>query len=681
MKTIAVIYATRRKQSAAEHHKKTLEELFGEYVNVENHYFDEIEEDEKLENDAFLLTDSSLLLKLRRHIDDYRKIILMNLNITRESIPAIMSIPGGSDVLVVNDTPEGSSYVCRDLYELGACHLNLVPFDSEAEAKGEYKDFEYALTPGESRLVPQHIPHVIDFNYRVLSFSTLVQLAEILELDSDIISRNLVLHLDSIAERENEITASFVSGHLKTQLINLVIKDLPYAIMVVNGKNQLIYSNEYAERIIVKAETNPKGTEANLSAGMAEKFMQENVNQVTLCVRGINYIARKFPLTLMDKTMGYCFMLHSENQLREMEVNLSRHRVDDGMTAKYHFKDIVCASPKMEEVISIAKKAATTDYTVLIQGESGTGKELLAQSIHNYSQRVGSPFVAINCSTLPESLLESELFGYEGGSFTGAQKNGKAGLFEKANHGTIFLDEIGDISQNMQIQLLRVLQEKQVMRIGSSRMIDLDVRIIAASNKNLENLVLSGNFRSDLFYRLSVIPIEIPPLRSRKNDVLLLMSQFLGERFNELSDEQKQEIADYSWPGNVRQLENAANYYKTFSRMPSYFFSEIDLKSEANENTEGHESVRSGVQCQCISELGDTVLSVISEHTELFHGIGRSAILAELKKCGISISDGKLRHLLNDYRECGYITVEKGRGGCRITQAGSSYLAAASQNE
>lgn len=681
MKTIAVIYATRRKQSAAEHHKKTLEELFGEYVNVENHYLDEIEEDEKLENDAFLLTDSSLLLKLRRHIDDYRKIILMNLNITRESIPAIMSIPGGSDVLVVNDTPEGSSYVCRDLYELGACHLNLVPFDSEAEAKGEYKDFEYALTPGESRLVPQHIPHVIDFNYRVLSFSTLVQLAEILELDSDIISRNLVLHLDSIAERENEITASFVSGHLKTQLINLVIKDLPYAIMVVNGKNQLIYSNEYAERIIVKAETNPKGTEANLSAGMAEKFMQENVNQVTLCVRGINYIARKFPLTLMDKTMGYCFMLHSENQLREMEVNLSRHRVDDGMTAKYHFKDIVCASPKMEEVISIAKKAATTDYTVLIQGESGTGKELLAQSIHNYSQRVGSPFVAINCSTLPESLLESELFGYEGGSFTGAQKNGKAGLFEKANHGTIFLDEIGDISQNMQIQLLRVLQEKQVMRIGSSRMIDLDVRIIAASNKNLENLVLSGNFRSDLFYRLSVIPIEIPPLRSRKNDVLLLMSQFLGERFNELSDEQKQEIADYSWPGNVRQLENAANYYKTFSRMPSYFFSEIDLKSEANENTEGHESVRSGVQCQCISELGDTVLSVISEHTELFHGIGRSAILAELKKCGISISDGKLRHLLNDYRECGYITVEKGRGGCRITQAGSSYLAAASQNE
>ena len=210
-----------------------------------------------------------------------------------------------------------------------------------------------------------------------------------------------------------------------------------------------------------------------------------------------------------------------------------------GIFAKYTFSDIIHVSPIMKECINKAKTVALTDHTILIIGDSGTGKELMAQSIHNYSKRKNMSFVAINCAALPETLLESELFGYEGGAFTGARKGGKVGLFEQANGGTIFLDEIGDISQNLQSRLLRVLQERQIMRIGSDRMINIDTRIIAATNIDLKNAVEIGDFRKDLYYRLNVISLKIQPLNRRKQDILPLMESFLGEKYNQLTDVDK----------------------------------------------------------------------------------------------------------------------------------------------
>ncbi|WDC84728.1 sigma 54-interacting transcriptional regulator [Caloramator sp. mosi_1] len=191
---------------------------------------------------------------------------------------------------------------------------------------------------------------------------------------------------------------------------------------------------------------------------------------------------------------------------------------------------IITNSPKMKECINIAKKIAKSDYTVLINGESGTGKEMIAQSIHNYSNRSIYPFVAVNCAALPENLLESELFGYEKGAFTGALKEGKIGLFEIANNGTIFLDEIGDMPLKLQTRLLRVLQEKQIMRVGSDNIINVNVRVIAATNKDLKKLVDEGLFREDLYYRINVLPISLPPLRERKEDIMPLLESFLKEK-------------------------------------------------------------------------------------------------------------------------------------------------------
>ncbi len=232
------------------------------------------------------------------------------------------------------------------------------------------------------------------------------------------------------------------------------------------------------------------------------------------------------------------------------------------LSQKYNFSNIIGKDKQMLELFDLVKDIAQTNSTVLITGESGTGKELFANAIHFNSERIKKPFVKVNCGVLAENLLESELFGHVKGAFTGAIRD-KLGRFEMANGGTIFLDEIGDISPNMQLKLLRVLQEGEFERVGGTETIKVDVRIITATNRDLEKMMLSNEFRQDLYYRLNVIPIEVPPLRNRRDDIPLLITHFLtkfNEQFNKkiesIDDEVMQCLQDYDWPGNIRELEN-----------------------------------------------------------------------------------------------------------------------------
>ena len=225
--------------------------------------------------------------------------------------------------------------------------------------------------------------------------------------------------------------------------------------------------------------------------------------------------------------------------------------------------EIVAESAQMKEVLRLVRRVAPSDTSVLITGESGTGKEIIAQAIHSSSPRQKQAFVAINCGAISESLIESELFGYSEGAFTGAKKGGKTGKFELANNGTLFLDEIGEMPLEMQVKLLRTIQEKAVIRVGSNKPIPVNVRILAATNKNLEEEVKAGRFRLDLFYRLNVFEVQIPPLRDRRDDILPLVNHFLkkiSSRFDIPIPELKPELLDallqYNWPGNIRELEN-----------------------------------------------------------------------------------------------------------------------------
>nr|WP_256379855.1 MULTISPECIES: sigma 54-interacting transcriptional regulator [unclassified Brevibacillus] len=237
--------------------------------------------------------------------------------------------------------------------------------------------------------------------------------------------------------------------------------------------------------------------------------------------------------------------------------------MESGLEAKYRLEDIVGCSQAIREAKAWAASFGKTEATVLITGETGTGKELFAQGIHLVSQRSAGPFIAVNCAALPGNLLESELFGYEDGAFTGARRGGKPGLFELAHGGTLFLDEIGELSLPIQALLLRVLQEKKVRRIGGERIVPVDVRIIAATNRDLEQQIASGQFRSDLYYRLNVLTLEIPPLRERKEDIPDLVWSIIhevGERRDKAIREVDPAIfallEQHNWPGNVRELRN-----------------------------------------------------------------------------------------------------------------------------
>ncbi|WPC43344.1 sigma-54-dependent Fis family transcriptional regulator [Clostridium sp. JS66] len=287
-----------------------------------------------------------------------------------------------------------------------------------------------------------------------------------------------------------------------------------------------------------------------------------------------------------------------DNEIRGMVIVFTKiqkviklaNKYSDGK-AVYNFEDIVGHSKEIKKVIEYAKLISYSSSTVLIQGESGTGKELLAQSIHNYSARNNNTFIAINCGAIPESLIESELFGYEDGSFTGARKGGCAGKFELANRGTLFLDEICEMTLNMQVNLLRVLQEGYITRVGGNKIIPVDVRIIAATYKNLKKEVEEGRFRADLFYRLSVVPIKIPALRERKGDLPILIDHFLkikAKKLNKplptISAEVYEKMLNYDWPGNIRELENCVENIVLLNGESTMVF-EDNNNTTMNENT------------------------------------------------------------------------------------------------
>jgi len=247
----------------------------------------------------------------------------------------------------------------------------------------------------------------------------------------------------------------------------------------------------------------------------------------------------------------------------ERELTVYKNVVSSIYSSKYCFESIVGEDASLRNVKSIAQRASNTGSTVLILGESGTGKELFANAIHKASSRTNRPFVRVNCAALPDNLLESELFGYEEGAFTGARKGGKPGKFEMANHGTIFLDEIGDMPLAMQAKLLIVLQEREVERVGGTKPIRVDVQVIAATNRNLEDMMKKGKFREDLYYRLNVVTLNVPSLRERPQDIYLLinyllpkLSQRLLTQVEKVSEEALQLLCSYDWPGNVRELEN-----------------------------------------------------------------------------------------------------------------------------
>lgn len=296
--------------------------------------------------------------------------------------------------------------------------------------------------------------------------------------------------------------------------------------------------------------------------GSAQNVWLAEQKEELICVEGVNLIASVTPIDTDGSIHGFIVTLDNFEEIEEKQHGMRSKLSKVAHVARYHFEDIRGGSEALREAVVTARRMARSDASILISGESGTGKEVFAQSIHNESARARYNFVAVNCAAIPENLLESEMFGYEEGSFTGARKGGKIGYFELAHRGTIFLDEIAELPLLLQSKLLRVIEEREIIKIGSQKVVSVDVRIIAATNKNLYQLVEDGAFREDLYYRLNVLPLHLPSLRERTGDLEELLEHFMKQqgRAMRFTDAALDRLKRYCWRGNIRELRNVVEY-------------------------------------------------------------------------------------------------------------------------
>lgn len=354
---------------------------------------------------------------------------------------------------------------------------------------------------------------------------------------------------------------------LTNKRLGSIIEHTTQGVIYLSADNRIEMLNSKAEEILNVNRRQIIGE--YISVGLipeafSKSFLNKAGNQL-INLNGTDYFLEILPIYTAEVHAATLVFIQSSAHIKNIEGIIRQQLIRKGLVADYNFNSIIAKSQSYTNSIEKAICYSRTDSTILLLGETGSGKEVFAQSIHNASLRKNGPFVAVNCAALPDSLLESELFGYVEGAFTGAKKGGKAGFFEMAHKGTIFLDEINDMSSTVQARLLRVLQEKQVMRIGDNMVFDVDIRIIAACNKDLFAETENGNFRKDLYYRLNILDIEIAPLRNRREDILPLFNFYIKQFSRKYSmdefqptPELLQGIREFSWPGNIRQLRNFA---------------------------------------------------------------------------------------------------------------------------
>ena len=431
--------------------------------------------------------------------------------------------------------------------------------------------------------------------------------------------------------------------------LKTILENINKGVIIIDKDNTIVSINPIAiEKLNLKFQCVGKKI---IIITQNDYLMNEEVFKLSINNKDFTVVGKKISLTSFDNRKNSAFIFEDIKKINENIAEITNNNV-------ISLNDIYGNSEATKKLKENILKIADTSSTVLITGESGTGKELVARSLHSHSNRKNKPFVVINCSAIPDSLLESELFGYVKGAFTGANNNGRIGKFELANTGVIFLDEIGDMPLYLQAKILRVIQEKKIERIGSNKSIDLDIKIIAATNVNLEEKIKEQKFRSDLYYRLNVIPFKLLPLRERKEDILPIIEKLIkkynrisGKNIISIDDEVKQSFLSYDWPGNVRELENVIELMFNISGNSSILNSSllpenISKKSVSNppkssqiiiknpsDDFENFDIIEKNYILQGLEKFGNTTegKKIISEKM----GIGLTTLYRKLKRFGI----------------------------------------------
>lgn len=420
----------------------------------------------------------------------------------------------------------------------------------------------------------------------------------------------------------------------EAERINIILNLEQNGILSINEEKIVTVFNSAAEEItgIKKEKILGESIETFLpNRSILECLYKAKSNYGELVTFGkVSAVNNVIPIVVNGRAVGVVSTYQEVNRLQETEAKVRRAINKKGFVAKCTLEDLIYGSNQFKPIVMAAQEYAQTDSTILISGETGTGKGVLAQGIHLASRRAKGAFVTLNCSALSESLLESELFGYEEGAFTGARRSGRQGLFELAHQGTIFLDEIAATSLHLQSRLLRVVEEKEVMRVGGNQIIPLDVRIVAASNRDLRKCSMEGSFLPDLYYRLNVLSLKIPPLRERKEDIIPLFRYFLNKKGesakeieNTLVTEFAQILLNYSWPGNVRELENFVEKITSLSHASTasldYIKQTIIEEFVQNQQIDSNRANKDGIHVQ-IGSLEEMENAIIRKLYRKYHG-------------------------------------------------------------
>ncbi len=536
--------------------------LFSSSLDIK-YYFISSPPPHNFEADLVLYSSKSAYFKLHRLANNLPYIIARR-SINYHEINKLFKLPRYTDALLVNDTKESAEETILLLQTLGIDHINLSPYYPDVK---EYPHLSIAITPGEAEHVPSFVRKIIDIKTRLVDITSLIEILtyfNMLEKFAHILSAKYIQDIIKLIKTGNKLLTD--SSSMKERF-KTVINNVHDGLIAINKENKVSVFNPVAEKLFAKKSITVIGQ--SIEEALDKELLKTVDNprkEGILKLPSYEILVSETPLYAKNTDRGRLYVLKDVSEIHRLEESVRRRLYEERNIARYTFSNIIGNSPALKNTLSLAQKMAKSDSTIFIQGESGTGKELLAQSIHNASNRSNAPFVAINFAALSETLLESELFGYEEGSFTGAKRGGSPGLFETAHKGTLFLDEIGDAPLPFQVKLLRVLQERQIRRVGGMKVIPIDVRIIVATNHNLKEDIKLGLFREDLYYRLNVLPLKIPPLRERSEDIMPLCYAFY-KKYKPLSDNAETYFKNicpyleaYNWQGNIRELQNVVEY-------------------------------------------------------------------------------------------------------------------------
>ena len=651
--------------------QKQLQEIFEDMVEIRSLCFEDLSLDSKISDMLVVVTSHTIKDMALEIIEPGTKTLIADRIVNIEAVSKLYEVPEGSSVLVVNKLYDTATQAIEQLIGAGITHLRFYPYYPGMDNWNSA--CKYVITFGEKQLIPEGEFEIIDLGIRPIDINTCIEISMELNIYEKVKhtltsvffrpSLRLLYHYSQEYSRN-----LFLTNKLQ-QLLNI----FKSGIMLLDQDGKISFYNRKAEQLL---------------------HIKDNYSShiKSILDKSKSY-GKDFFITIDDKSyhieidsnsfgddLGTIIVIEDIKNIEKIEKSYRHSLHERGLTAKYTFNNIIYKSKKMEQLIMKARQFAKSDSTILIEGESGTGKELIAQAIHNASGRSEEAFVAVNFAALSENLCESELFGYEEGAFTGAKKGGKKGLFALAHKGTIFLDEIGDATINIQKKVLRAIQERQILPVGGSQVIPVDIRIIAATNRDLQAMVNEGLFRQDLYYRLSVLPLRLPSLRERPEDIFPLFINILKNQFGinleKFPKALKEELERYKWPGNVRELRNVAEYMANFIQLNFDWEEELlsIIRNKINKTMDANDA------------HAEAIIRRLEEQSQILNFISilktldsppfkwtRKRLCEALENSGVSMSESQVKRHLLVLKELGLIQATTG-SGTHIKESGRAVI-------